>query len=169
MRKLPTAQMKAVLLITILFAVTFAQCEAIALPASSKTDVTPDEAIVALSETVQSFDEHARAVGGAGFFYGVKSKLISIVSDRHCENLEKRVLVTSELILYASKISEDDPNLGKKFVRICELMPTAYDTYEGCAQKVKSCVKILYPNENSKFCQNIINKMREDTGATWLK
>jgi len=123
--------------------------------------VEKKDVITSLKEIVKLFNGNAAEMGGAGFLYGVKSLLISLFDDSnrddtHRDLLEKYILRTPEYMLHASGISEDDPALGRTFVKYCRLMPTTYDTYQGCRKKILLCVKAMYPEESDKFCQDLV-------------
>jgi len=115
--------------------------------------------IHSLEQIVRLFNEHAEEVGGAGLLYGVKSKFISLFDDSHYDLLGKYILRTPEYMLRVCGISEDDPDLGRTFVRFCALMPTIYDTREVCREKILRCVKVVYPAESDEFCQDMVKQI----------
>ncbi|NQU95648.1 MAG: hypothetical protein HQ549_05405 [Candidatus Omnitrophica bacterium] len=130
-----------------------------------KRDVGTGDVVLSLTEIVRLFDQHAKVVGGAGFFYGVKSKFMTISSDSHRDLLQNYILRTPGYMLRASGISEDDPSLSKTFVYYCGLMPTAYDTYAVCRNKILLCIKAVFPGKSDAFYRNIMREMRNNAGA----
>ena len=133
-----------------------------------KKNIVREEIILSLTEIVRLFDEHAKVLGGAGFLYGVKSKIRALFNDSHRELLEKYTLRTPEDMLYASRISRKDPALGKVFVEYCWMMPTVYDTYQTCGEKILRCVKAMFPEKNDEFYEDTMAKIQKETGVTWL-
>jgi len=126
------------------------------------------DVIVSLKEIVKLFNEHAEEMGGAGFLYGMKSKIISLFDDSNRDDsprdlLEKYILRTPEYMIRVSGISEDDPDLGRTFVKLCRLMPTTYDTREVCREKILRCIKATYPAESGKFYQNLLTRIYDQT------
>ena len=130
--------------------------------------VSREEVIVSLTEIVRLFDEHADQMGGAGFLYGVKSIFKTLFSDSHRDMLQNYLLRTPVYILRASGISEQDPALGRVFVRFCRMMPNTYDTYQSCREKIQRCVRAIFPGKSDRFYEDIMDKMRKETGARWL-
>ena len=133
-----------------------------------KRDVGTGDVVLSLTEIVRLFDQHAKVVGGTGFFYGVKSKFMTIFSDSHRDLLQNYISRTPGYMLHASGISEDDPSLSKTFVYYCKLMPTAYDTYAVCRNKILLCIKAVFPGKSDAFYQNMMREIRNNTGADWL-
>lgn len=130
--------------------------------------VGKEEAVIYLTKIVKQFDEHAREMGGAGFFYGVKSKLKNIFFDFQYDKLENLVLKTPEYMLSASGISEDDPALGRTFMAFCRMMPTVYDTYDTCRLKIVRAVKAVLPGKSDEYYNSIMRRIRSETGAEWI-
>ncbi|MBN1353547.1 MAG: hypothetical protein JW994_02615 [Candidatus Omnitrophica bacterium] len=133
-----------------------------------KTNVSTGDVLLSLRDMVVLFDEHARRVGGAGVFYGIKSKLLGLFSDAHREMLENYILRTPEYMLRASGISEDDKDLGGVFVSYCRMMPTAYDTYSTCGEKILRCIKAILPGRDAGYYQGVLDEIRHETGVKWL-
>ena len=153
--------MKKIWLVIALIIIGGFTAEAVEFDTRMPEHVRRDDVILSLKEIVKLFNEHAGEMGGAGFLYGVKSKIISLFDDSnrdtsHRDFLEKYILRTPEYMLRASGISEDDPDLGGTFVKFCRLMPTTYDTYEICREKILRCVKATYPAESDEFYQNLL-------------
>ncbi len=156
--------------------ITFILLTCISLPAMANTfeagiETKPSEeqVLALLTETTRLFDRHANAMGGAGFFYGLKSKLISLLSDSHRDTLQKYILWVPLYMLAASELPDNGRNLGKTFVAYCNIVPSAYDTYDSCRDKIFLCVRVIYPDKNNKFYDNIVQRMRIETGAEWLQ
>jgi len=121
-----------------------------------------------LAAIVKLFDEHAKKIGGTGFFYGAKSKLKSLFTDSHRFRLKDFILQTPEFMLHQSRISEDDPNLTKTFVKFYKLMPTTYDTRETCRRKILQCMRIIFSGRSDKFYQDKMGIMKRITKASWI-
>ena len=160
--------MKKALLIIISFIVAALVAEAGNFYKGMVKDVSKDQVVVSLTEIVRLFDKHAEEIGGAGFFYGVKSKVRSIFSDSHYDMLQNYVLRTPEYMLHASGISEEDPDLGKTFVAFCRIMPTIYDSYGSCSEKIRRSVTAIFPERSEKFHENVIGRIRREAGVDWL-
>ncbi|MFH1381059.1 MAG: hypothetical protein ABIH57_02680 [Candidatus Omnitrophota bacterium] len=133
-----------------------------------ETNPSKEQALTLLTETVRLFDKHAQDMGGAGFFYGIKSKLISLLSDSHRDALQKYILWTPLYMLAVNKLPDDGRDLGKTFVTYCNMVPSAYDTYESCRDKVFLCVRVIYPDKDDKFYNKTVQAIRRETGAEWL-
>ena len=133
-----------------------------------KRDVDTGDVVLSLTEMVRLFDQHAKVMGGAGFFYGVKSKFMTLFSDSHRDLLQNYILRTPGYMLHASGISEDDPSLSKTFVHYCRLMPTTYDTYATCRKKILLCIKAVFPGKSDAFYRDMISEIRNNTDANWL-
>ena len=133
-----------------------------------KRDVGTGDVVLSLTEIVRLFDQHAKVMGGAGFFYGVKSKFMTIFSDSHCDLLQNYILRTPGYMLRASGISEDDPSLSKTFVYYCSLMPTTYDTYVRCREKILLCIRAVFPGKSDVFYKGMMSKIRNNANADWL-
>ena len=160
--------MKKILLVLALIVALANPLEAGNFYMGTKANITREEIILSLTEIVRLFDEHAKAVGGAGFLYGVKSEIKTLFTDSHREMLENYVLRTPEDMLYASGISEKDPALGKVFVEYCGMMPTVYDTRKRCREKILRCVKAMFPEKNDAFYEDTMTKIQKRAGVTWL-
>ena len=126
------------------------------------------DVILSLMAIVKLFDEHAKEIGGAGFFYGIKSKIMTLFTDSHRTAIEDFISITPEHMLHQSGIPEDDPGLTGAFVNYCRMMPTTYDTYETCGEKIRSCVKITFSEKTDKSYQDELLKMRRITKVSWL-
>jgi len=160
--------MKKALVAVVFFIIAALAGEASGFHVGIQRNVTKKEIISSLTEVVRLFDEHANKMGGAGFWYGVKSKFVGWFSDSHRDLLQKYLMRTPEHMLYASGIREEDPALGRRFVEFARAMPTVYDTHESCREKIRRSVKMIFPGENDKFYENIMHRMRESTGADWI-
>ena len=154
-----------VILVVFSFAVT---TNAASFSEGLKDEVTREDVFMSLEQIVILFQKHAEYVGGAGFFYGIKSKVISFFSDSHRDLLQKDILRTPLYMLRVSGISDSDPNIGKIFVGYCEMMPSVFDTYESCAEKIKRSIRVVYPDEGSRFYDELILRMRKSAGVKWL-
>ena len=89
-------------------------------------------------------------------------------TDSHRELLQDYLLRTPLYMLYSSGIKEDDPDVGRAFIQYCDMMPTVYDTYDTCAGKIRLSVKATYPGKSDEFYNNIMERIREQAGVTWL-
>ena len=153
--------MKKICCIIIMTAMIAVTAEAGSFYTGIPRHIGKSDVIRSLKEIVKLFNGHAAEMGGAGFLYGVKSKLISLFDDSNRDDtdrdlLEKYILRTPEYMLHVSGISEDDPDLGRTFVKFCKLMPTTYDTYQVCRNKILLCIKTIYPEKSDKFCQDLL-------------
>ena len=133
-------------------------------------NVTADRAVKILKRVVETFDAHARDMGGTGFSSGIRSKLRSlIVSHKTRKSFKTQVLWTPYLMLKARDISEDDPALGKVFVRYCRMMPTTCDTYKSCSEKIQHCIETIFPDKDPRYYEEVLDYIGSRSGVTWLE
>lgn len=156
--------------ISVLFLLSVILCAGMDAPCADthRTATDKAKAMRALTKIARAFDMHAKAMGGAGTFYGIKSKIISLFHDEHREALVYYTLRAPKYMLIGSGIADRSPNIGKLFVAYCRMMPTAYDTYSSCRDKILRCVKIVYPDRDEIFYKNAMNRIRNKSGARWI-
>lgn len=160
--------MKSILLVIILSLVASFTAEAGDFYVGIPAKVGSSDVMLSLRKIVELFDAHAQKMGGAGFLYGIKSKLIGLFDNSHRDLLEKYIRRTPEYMLYTSEIPDDDPNLFRTFAEFCKQMPTVYDTYEKCREKILQCIKMTFPVKSDKFYQNELNEIKKATNTSWL-
>jgi len=122
-----------------------------------------------LTIIAREFDRHAKKTGGAGFGYGIKSSVRSLIySDEYRERFQFQVLRLPYYMLFTTGLKEDDPELSRKFISFCNMMPTTFDTYTSCSTKIKKILKAAFPEENQAFYNDTLKDIKKKSGAMWL-